>query len=66
MALPKAISESVVTIGHLSIRVYVLENGQRVVNAEDAERFFEALEAGDIKRDHDLDRAVAAVNGEIN
>jgi hypothetical protein len=41
--LPKAISESTLTIGDLKLRCAVLDNGQRVFVAEDLEALFERL-----------------------
>lgn len=38
--LPEAISESVLNIGGCQLRVYVLDNGQRIINADDLENFF--------------------------
>lgn len=40
VGVPKAISESVMLIGGHEIRVYQLDNGMRVLDAEDIERFF--------------------------
>ncbi len=42
--LPTAIRESLIKIGGISIKVYQLDNGQRVLDAYDVHRFFEYLE----------------------
>lgn len=44
--LPRAISEGTLTIGGMSLRVINLDNGQRVIDADDAEAFFAALHDG--------------------
>ena len=37
---PAAVSESIFTIFGVTLRCYVLDNGQRVINGEDMERLF--------------------------
>ena len=41
--LPKAISESVVHVGGAKIRVYNLDNGMRVFDAEDVQKIFGSI-----------------------
>ncbi len=38
--LPEVASESVLEIGRHKLRVYVLDDGRRIINAEDLEDFF--------------------------
>lgn len=40
MAIPKAISSSEIDLGGFIMHVYVLDNGQRVIDADDVEAFF--------------------------
>jgi hypothetical protein len=41
--IPRAISSSILKIGDLELKVYVLEDGSRVIDAEDLEIFFKYL-----------------------
>ena len=45
--LPKAISSGVMNLGGIPLKVYVLDNGDRVIDADDAKRFFKLLETGE-------------------
>lgn len=56
--LPHAIAENVMMIGSIRLRVYVLNDGRRVINADDAEAFFAALGDG-VKLDPDEAEAFA-------
>ena len=42
--LPKVIHEGVIEIGDLRLRVYTLDNGMRVIDAEDLTPFLDALD----------------------
>lgn len=46
--LPKVIREETINILGQKLRVYILDDGKRVVNAEDVEKFFKEW-SGDIK-----------------
>lgn len=41
--LPKAISESVLTIGGMRLRCYVLDDGRRIFDADDFNAFIDEL-----------------------
>lgn len=41
--LPKAIAESQFTILGVTLKCYVLDDGQRIIDAEDIEELFEAM-----------------------
>ena len=43
MTLPTAISSDVLKIGTVELVVHVLDNGERVIDADSAARFFECL-----------------------
>lgn len=61
--LPKALSESVLRIGAKSIKVFQLDNGERVMDRDDVESFF--YDGGEQERLVDalaLDHAVNTVN----
>ncbi|KKM17043.1 hypothetical protein LCGC14_1679680 [marine sediment metagenome] len=44
--LPTAIREAEIKIGSISIKVYHLDNGQRVLDVDDVHKFFEYLGDG--------------------
>ena len=46
--LPEAVSESRLAVGGMVIRAYILEDGSRIIDADDVEAFLEALEAGSV------------------
>ena len=46
---PKAISTSVLALVGYELRVYVLEDGRRLIDAEDMQRLVEALEGGHVR-----------------
>jgi len=41
--MPSAISESTFTLLGVTLRCCVLDNGERIINAEDVEQLFEAM-----------------------
>jgi hypothetical protein len=43
-SLPHAIASSTFTIWGVKLRCHVLDNGQRVIDARDARRFFEEMQ----------------------
>jgi UDP-N-acetyl-D-mannosaminuronate dehydrogenase len=45
--LPKSVASNIIHIAGLPLRCYVLDNGMRVIDADDAERFFKMLETGE-------------------
>lgn len=45
--LPRAIASNTLRIGNLDLTVHVLDNGQRVIDAESFQRFMDAI-AGDV------------------
>lgn len=45
-ALPQAISESVLDIAGVKLRVYMLDDGRRIINADDVAQLFQAFEDG--------------------
>lgn len=45
---PKSIAQGVINLGGFKLRTHVLDNGQRVIEADDMERFFKLLETGEI------------------
>ena len=45
--LPTAISESVLSVGGFDLRVYQLDDGSRIIDKDDIEKFFEAWAIGD-------------------
>lgn len=46
--LPKSVAEGVINLGGVSLKTYVLDNGNRVIDVDDAERFFELLGTGEL------------------
>lgn len=44
LTIPKAISEAVMVIGGHELRVYQLEDGTRIINADDVHKFFGTVE----------------------
>lgn len=44
--LPQAIAQSEMQIGGIAMRVYNLDDGRRIIDADDVHAFFQALEAG--------------------
>lgn len=44
--IPNVISESSITIGGIDIKCFILEDGQRVLDAPSMDRFVAALESG--------------------
>lgn len=60
--LPKAISESVIKIGNCELRVYVLDDGRRIINAEDIENLFS--NGTIIENDDDMKELVKFIQGE--
>jgi hypothetical protein len=47
-ALPQAIATSEMTIGGITLRCHVLDDGRRVLEADGMDRLVEALEAGEL------------------
>lgn len=41
--IPTVVKEGTMRIGDMDIRVYVLDNGERIIPKEDAEKIFAAL-----------------------
>ena len=51
--IPQAIRESSFTLSGVPIRCYVLDNGQRILNADDVHALFRAWESGAEILDHE-------------
>lgn len=54
MALPTAIWSGTFTVWGIELRCHVLDTGQRIVEAEDMERFIHAMEDGDLDTRGDM------------
>jgi hypothetical protein len=50
---PTSIAANTVNIAGVDMTVHVLDNGQRIIEAESMERFFTALASGEIKPSED-------------
>lgn len=46
--LPKSVAQGVINIGGFKLRTHVLDNGQRVFEAKDFEKFITAFTNGDV------------------
>jgi hypothetical protein len=57
--LPKAIAESQFTLFGVTLKCYVLDNGERIIDAKDMENLFEAMQYANALDD------VVAVNEEL-
>lgn len=44
--MPEAVSESIINLGAISLRVYQLDDGRRVINADDIHKLIEAIDGG--------------------
>jgi len=53
---PKAIREGELTLGTLKMKVYVLDNGQRIIESESFNRFMEYLEKGEMIQPEDAEK----------
>lgn len=47
-ALPKSIGEAELKIGNVTLRFHVLDNGQRIIEAESFHAFMAAMEDGSV------------------
>lgn len=54
----KAVSESSVQIGQLTMRVYHLDDGRRIIHGDDVAAFFKAMGDGELSPD-DLTQVAA-------
>jgi hypothetical protein len=63
--LPKAVAENTMTMLGVTLRCYVLDDGRRVFNQEDCERFFAILfdEATPALPESEMMKLVAFVKG---
>lgn len=62
-ALPAATSESEITIGGYRLRVYQLDDGRRIINADDFTAIIGAFERGLILSQDEADKLAAHVRG---
>jgi hypothetical protein len=46
--IPKSIAQGVFNLGGMKLRTHVLDNGQRVIDANDMEKFFELMMNGEV------------------
>ena len=44
--LPKAIHESIIKLGDIELKVFVFDTGERIIEKESVEKFFEYLAGG--------------------
>lgn len=63
--LPFAISESVVEIGPMKLRCYLLSDGSTVFNAEDVHEFFGAMLPEDLKPARNDEGTTTISDGQI-
>jgi len=63
MSLPNAISTATIAIMGTTLRVHVLEDGQRVIDAEDVEKFFARLDTRPAPTDAEVLALVQAIQG---
>ena len=61
--LPKATWEGEFTIAGITLHCYVLDNGQRIVNAEDIDRLIDGVTAPLEANRDDLDRFARWMHG---
>ncbi len=61
MTTPKAVREAAIQLGSLTMRVYHLDDGRRIIHADDVAAFF-AGDAGDVSHE-DLTAFATALRG---
>lgn len=60
--VPRSIATNTLRIGDIDLVVHVLSDGQRVIEAECAKKFFDALFNGSMSAD-DMQRAARLIGG---
>jgi hypothetical protein len=60
--IPKAIGEAILNIAGIELKVFVLDNGQRVIEAESLNRFYSAMEQGAEMTEQDVKELAIAIS----